>query len=216
MGRNKLRKFKDITNRENVFERCDQYIKGNWVNYFKNNNPIILEIACGQGEYTIGLARQFKNKNIIGVDIKGHRIWTGSEIAIKESLHNAAFLRTQVSYIENFFMPNEVDEIWIIFPDPRPSKKDTKRRLTSLFFLDIYKNMMKPGGKLHVKTDNNILFEYTLEVLKQKKNVSKLRYTFDLYRSKYNEIHLGIKTKYEHIFDAQGCSIKYLQCQLNK
>jgi tRNA (guanine-N7-)-methyltransferase len=161
----KQERFKIIEERENVVERSKELytsIKGKWhERYFNNNNPITLELACGRGEYTVGLATLFPGRNYIGVDIKGERIWKGSTWAVEQSLKNVAFLRTQILLIENFFEENEADEIWITFPDPRPRKRDIKRRLTSPRYLEMYKKLLKPGGYIRLKTDNTSLYTYT-------------------------------------------------------
>ena len=157
----KLERFKIIEERDNVIERSkDIYenIKGKWrSDYFKNENPITVELACGRGEYTLGLAARFPDRNFIGVDIKGERIWKGSTLAVEQKLNNVAFLRTPILLIENFFLPGELDEVWTTFPDPRPRKRDIKRRLTSPRYLDIYKRLLKPGSYFRLKTDNTAL-----------------------------------------------------------
>ncbi|MFA0963906.1 tRNA (guanosine(46)-N7)-methyltransferase TrmB [Roseivirga sp. BDSF3-8] len=218
MVRTKLQRFAENSKRHNVIEPGkDIYekIKGNWhKDFFNNNNPITLELACGRGEYTVGLARVFNGRNYIGVDIKGDRIWKGSGIALDEGLDNVAFLRTQILLIERFFEKGEVDEIWITFPDPRPKDRDEKRRLTHPRFLDIYRSILKPGGTLHLKTDNTGLFEYTLEVLQQQEAISDLVYTRDLYKSDMLADHHGIRTRYEKKFHEKGEDIKYLKLSL--
>jgi tRNA (guanine-N7-)-methyltransferase len=215
--RSKVKRFSDNQERDNVIEpdkEIAKAIKGNWRQlYFKNDHPIVVELACGRGEYTIGMAKLFPEKNFIGVDIKGDRIWKGSSIAIEENLTNAAFLRTKILMIENFLEPDEVDEIWITFPDPRPRKRDIRRRLTSPRFLEIYKSLMKPGRKLYLKTDNIQLFEYTLEVLQSRDDVINLECTYDLYNSPMAPEAFGIKTKYEKKFNAEGEDIKFLRFQ---
>ena len=171
MGRNKLKRFEQNATNENVIEvgkAIFDTIKGNWnENQFKNENPITLELGCGNGEYTVGLSSLFPERNHIGVDIKGSRIWRGSSDAIEKGLKNAAFLRTSILDLEKFFDSEEVSQIWITFPDPRPKKGDAKRRLTSPRFLDIYKRLIKKGGKLHLKTDDRPLYDYTIEVLEK-------------------------------------------------
>jgi tRNA (guanine-N7-)-methyltransferase len=215
--RSKIKRFSDNQERDNVIEpdkEIAKAIKGNWRQlHFKNDHPIVVELACGRGEYTIGMAKLFPEKNFIGVDIKGDRIWKGSSIAIEENLTNAAFLRTKILMIENFLEPDEVDEIWITFPDPRPRKRDIRRRLTSPRFLEIYKSLMKPGSKLYLKTDNIQLFEYTLEVLQSRDDVINLEYTCDLYNSPMAPEAFDIKTKYEKKFHAEGEDIKFLRFQ---
>ena len=213
--RSKIKRFQENQERYNVIEPDKEIawnIKGNWRNsYFKNDNPIVVELACGRGEYTTGMARIFPEKNFIGVDIKGDRIWKGSSLAIEEGLSNAAFLRTKILMIENFFEPDEIDEIWITFPDPRPRKRDIKRRLTSPRFLGIYKSLLKPGGRIYLKTDNTQLYEYTVELLESREDIINLKHTADLYNSVMAPEAFGIKTKYEKKFNARGEDIKFLR-----
>jgi tRNA (guanine-N7-)-methyltransferase len=210
----KLERFKIIEERENVIEKSKeiyQGIKGKWCSqYFKNDNPITVELACGRGEYTTGLAELFPQRNFIGVDIKGERIWKGSTYAMEHNLTNVAFLRAPILLLENFFESGEIHEIWITFPDPRPRKRDVKRRLTSPRYLDIYKRLAKPGSCLRLKTDNTSLFLYTLEVVQSRSDLYDLRYTDNLYESPYRAECFDIKTKYELQFAAKGESIKYL------
>jgi tRNA (guanine-N7-)-methyltransferase len=211
----KQERFKIIEERENVVERSKELytsIKGKWhERYFNNNNPITLELACGRGEYTVGLATLFPGRNYIGVDIKGERIWKGSTWAVEQSLKNVAFLRTQILLIENFFEENEADEIWITFPDPRPRKRDIKRRLTSPRYLEMYKKLLKPGGYIRLKTDNTSLYTYTLEVLAGRNDVTDLKYTDNLYQSELRPECFDIKTRYEEEFASKGETIKYLR-----
>jgi tRNA (guanine-N7-)-methyltransferase len=211
----KQERFRAIEERHNVIEPTKplyQSIKGKWSSdYFKNNSPITLELACGRGEYTIGLAKLFSQRNYIGVDIKGERIWKGSTWAVEENLTNVAFLRTQILLIENFFHDGEVDEIWITFPDPRPRKRDIKRRLTSPRFIELYKKLVKPGSYVRLKTDNTQLFEYSLEELQGRKDITDLRFTHDVYNSDLREECFDIKTRYEKEFAAKGESIKYVR-----
>lgn len=220
MGRSKLRKFEQIAERSNVIEPSkDIYesIKGHWCKeVFENNLPITLELACGRGEYSIGLAHKFPERNHIGVDIKGDRIWKGSGIAIEDKLTNVAFLRTHLLELNNFFDPGEVDEIWITFPDPRPRDRDEKRRVVHSRFLDIYKSIISASGIVRLKTDNTGLFEYALEALKSRTDVIDLQFTFDLYHSEYVEECHDIRTRYEKKFSAEGHDIKYLRFQFKK
>jgi tRNA (guanine-N7-)-methyltransferase len=211
----KQERFRIIEERSNVIEPSKEVyhvIKGKWCDtYFQNDKPITLELACGRGEYTIGLAARFPERNFIGVDIKGERIWKGSSWALEQQLTNVAFLRTQILNIESFFAENEVDEIWITFPDPRPRKRDIKRRLTSPRFLDMYKKMIRPGGYVRLKTDNTILFNYTLEVLGECQDIEDVHYTYDVYDSPLRPECFDIKTRYEEEFASKGESIKYLR-----
>ncbi|WP_276496083.1 tRNA (guanosine(46)-N7)-methyltransferase TrmB [Pontibacter litorisediminis] len=214
MGRSKLAKFAAIAERENVIEPGDELygqLAGKWrEQHFENQNPIILEVGCGRGEYTVGMARLFPEKNFIGSDIKGARLWKGSTLAEEEGLENVTFLRTFIENIQENFAENEVDEIWITFPDPRPRDRDIKRRLTSSRFLDLYEHIVRPGGIIHLKTDNLGLYEYTLEVLQERK-VKGLVNTADLYKSDLQAHTMGIYTTYEKRYLAEGVPIKYLQ-----
>jgi tRNA (guanine-N7-)-methyltransferase len=211
----KLERFKEIETLPNVvepFKEIYHYVKGKWnQDFFKNDNPITLELACGRGEYTIGLAKLFPSRNYIGVDIKGERIWKGSTTAVNENLNNVAFLRTMILLIENFFEEGEVDEIWITFPDPRPRLRDIKRRLTSPRFLEIYKHLLKPGGYVRLKTDNTGLYEFSLEELQSRKDITDLKFTADVYNSELRPECFDIRTRYEEAFASKGEKIKYLR-----
>jgi tRNA (guanine-N7-)-methyltransferase len=213
--KSKLKRFEIIAGRENVLERGKdifEKIRGNWSElYFGNDHPISIELACGRGEYSVGLAARFPGRNYIGVDMKGDRLWKGSSLAVEQSLTNVGFLRTQIIDIESFFMEGEVDEIWLTFPDPRPKKRDVKRRLTSPRFLDSFRNVLRPGGYFRFKTDNTPLFDYTLEQICLRNDISDLRYTHDLYESDMRPECFDIKTKYEQMFAAKGERIKYLR-----
>lgn len=213
--KSKLARFKIIAERINVLEPGKENyftIKGNWhKEYFKNDNPITLEVACGRGEYTVGLAAMFPNRNFIGVDIKGDRIWKGSTWAVESDLTNVAFLRTQIDLLENFFGDGEVDEIWLTFPDPRPKKRDAKRRLSNSGFLSLYRKILKPGGVFHLKTDNTDLFNFTLNEISARKDVVNLKSTYDVYQSDLREEVFDIKTRYEEMFTKKGETIKYLR-----
>ena len=211
----KQERFRIIEENPNVIEPSKaayQNIKGKWrSDHFKNQNPLTVELACGRGEYTVGLARLFPQTNFIGVDIKGERIWKGSTTALQEQLDNVAFLRTQILAIENFFEPAEITEIWLTFPDPRPRKRDVKRRLTSPRFLNMYKKILQPGGYLRLKTDNTQLFEYTLEQLDMRSDIVDLVFTADVYNSELEKECFDIKTRYEQEFSEKGEKIKYLR-----
>ena len=192
-------------------------IKGKWQSlYFENDNPLTLELACGYGEYTTGLARLSPEKNFIGSDIKGDRLWQGSIVAIEENLTNGAFLRGLVQDLGNYFAKDEGNEIWLTFPDPRPKNKDVRRRLTNNRFIDLYKGILKREGWLRFKTDDTSLFEYTLAELKLRDDVIDLKYTNDLAASKMLNEHHGISTRYEQIFSNKGETIKYLKLRFNK
>jgi len=216
----KLERFSIIAERDNVLQPGKELyfqVKGKWNEiYFKNDHPITIELACGRGEYTIGLANRFLNRNYIGVDIKGDRLWKGSTLAVEQNLDNVAFLRTQILLIENFFESGEVDEVWLTFPDPRPRKIDVRRRLTNSRFLKMYKSLLKPDGYFRFKTDNTGLFEYTLEEIQSRTDITDLKFTNDLYASDLRDECFDIKTKYEEMFAAKGEKIKYLRCKFVK
>jgi tRNA (guanine-N7-)-methyltransferase len=215
--KSKLKRFEIIAGRENVIEPGKELfnqIKGKWNEvYFKNQNPITIELACGRGEYSVGLARQFPNRNFIGIDKKGDRLWKGSTWATDDKLSNVAFLRTGILFIESFFEQGEVDEVWLTFPDPLPRKRDAKRRLSSTRFLDMYKKILNPNGYFRFKTDNTDLFNFTLEELNYRNDLTDFEFTHDLYQSVLRPECFDIKTKYEEMFAAKGESIKYLRCQ---
>ena len=188
-------------------------LKGKWrENYFHNDRPLILELGCGKGEYTVGLAKNDSTKNYIGVDIKGNRIWTGAKQAIDENLMNVGFLRTRIDFIEHCFSENEVDEIWITFPDPQPQSTRARKRLTHPMFLNRYKRFLKPNGCIHLKTDSTGLYEYTLEVIGENK-FPMIWHTPDLYRNcpPNRQELISIKTYYEKLFTEKGEDIKYIQ-----
>ena len=217
MGRNKLVRFEQNEINRNVVQQGKEIftrIKGNWnQEQFQNDQPLVVELACGRGEFTVGLAKQYPQKNFVGVDIKGSRIWKGSITAIAENLDNVAFLRSQIEVLDDFFDKDEISELWITFPDPRPREGDEKRRLTSPRFLDMYKPMIRKGGIVHFKTDNTGLFNYTLEILENRKDIENLESTHDFYSSLFRDEHFGIQTRYEKMFSEQGEKIKYLRFQ---
>lgn len=215
MSRRKLAKFAANKLRENVIEPSKpiyEHIKGKWnQDIFGKEAPLTLELACGRGEYTVGLARLFTERHFIGVDIKGDRIWKGSGIALEEGLKHVAFLRAQIDLLDDFFSPGEVDEIWITFPDPRPKDRDEKRRIVHPRFLDVYKKVITNDGYIRLKTDNSGLFEYALEVLKDREDIRDLEYTWDIYHSDLRPECHEIRTRYEEKFSAEGHDIKYLK-----
>ena len=216
MSRMKNIRFKEIEDNYNVIQEGKllfKTIKGKWLSdFFNNNNPIVLELGCGKGEYTVGLAKLFPEINFIGIDIKGDRIAIGSNYAIENSLNNVAFVRTKVHDIENFFNDSEVSEIWITFPDPHSLHSGIRRRMTNERFLKIYKKILHGKGMLHIKTDNEPFFDYSVDEL-NKFGVEDFIQTKDLYNSDFNISHYGIKTRFEEKFTAKGFNIKYLACR---
>lgn len=215
MSRRKLVRFAENEQNPNVIQfgkPIFEEIRGNWnEKQFENQNPIVVELACGRGEFTVGLGRVFTDQNFIGVDIKGSRIWKGSSTATAEGIHNVAFLRTQIQQLEKFFAGGEISELWITFPDPYPREGDEKRRLTSPRFLEMYKDMLKAGGIVHFKTDNADLFNYSLELVQSREDIEVIGFTSDFYQSEWKDDHFGIKTKYEKMFSDKGEKIKYLK-----
>lgn len=220
----KIEKFADVNTFTNCFELYFEQLqegfplKGKWHgDVFKNNNPIVVELGCGRGEYTIGLSQNNTSKNFIGVDIKGNRIWTGAKHALDHKMDHVAFLRTRIDFIDLCFAENEVSEIWITFPDPQPQKTRERKRLTNpQFFLSRYKKILKPGGLVHLKTDNTGFYEYTMGVIKEN-NLNLLFATNDLYNNcpPDREELTRIKTYYEKLFTDKGERIKYCCFQLN-
>lgn len=189
-------------------------LRENWrADFFKNNNEIIVELGCGKGEYTVGLANRFPDKNFIGVDIKGARIWRGLKNTEEGNISNVAFIRSRINLIEYMFGKDEVDEIWITFPDPHPMTSKERRRLTSPRFIDRYYKVLKPGGIINLKTDNIIFFEYTLDVIRD--HGHELLYTtYDVYGEKNDNVLTDIQTFYEKKWLANGTKIKYLKFRL--
>jgi tRNA (guanine-N7-)-methyltransferase len=220
MSKRKLQRFDELTRLERVYQfpfplvHTDHGMKGNWnKNVFKNENPIVLEIGCGRGEYTVALSQDNPDKNFIGIDIKGARIWRGAKTANEENILNAAFLRVQIEWLAQFFEKGEVSEIWITFPDPQPQLTRENRRLTNKKFMNLYRMLLKPGGKLHLKTDNIGLFEYTLEVLADEAGDMEVC-TKDLYLETPEGFNLAIQTTYEKKFMAEGFKINYLRFKM--
>jgi tRNA (guanine-N7-)-methyltransferase len=245
VGKNKLARWAEMESFNNVIQTepaCpvlkDHILKGKWnQEIFRNNNPIILELACGRGEYTLGLSGLLPGCNFIGVDIKGARLWRGAKTAIEKQYKNSAFLRTRIEFINSFFGADEVDEIWITFPDPHPGKKNSNKRLTCPSFLNIYRNFLKDRGIIHLKTDSEELYNYTikiardneLEILLTAKDMDSLRgnrvtvpgdhYSFPGDPDYIEYISTGIlsiRTHYELKFMEKGMKIKYLAFRLEK
>jgi len=211
----KLERFAEMNTFPHVIQpafdevfRKDHILKGNWKNtFFKNDNPITLELGCGKGEYSVGLAKLFPQRNYLGVDIKGARIWKGAKTSLVENIPNVGFLRTHIEFLSSFFAPGEVDEIWLTFPDPQIKKK--RKRLTSSRFLNLYGQFLKDNGIIHLKTDNDLLFQYTLSILKYNQ-LEIIECTNNLYASEINYPILTIKTYYEQQFLEMNATIKYL------
>ena len=216
MAKRKLERFTEMATFPNVFQLLNDDLKGKWhSNYFKNNHPIVLELGCGKGEYTVNMAQYFPDKNFIGIDFKGARLWRGAKTALEEGLSNVAFLRIQIENIANFFAENEVDEIWITFPDPQPQISREKKRLTSPRFIKEYGSILKSGGFVHLKTDHDGLYNYSLEVI-ERLNLKLHTSTHDLYQSELLNEVLAIKTTYEKIYLAEQKRIHYLSFSIDK
>lgn len=212
MGKDKLRKFAEIDTFSNVYQLDEgKELKGKWAaQHFKNDHPVVLELACGKGEYAVSLAKMFPKKNFIGVDLKGNRIWRGARTGVDEGITNLAFLRIQIEDIVDFFGENEVDEIWITFPDPQPQDSREKKRLTFPGFLDRYRMFLKPGGKINLKTDNDGLYLYTVEKVEEL-GLKCHKKTDQLYKSELYDDVLSIKTHYERIYLKHDKNINYIQ-----
>jgi tRNA (guanine-N7-)-methyltransferase len=222
VGKNKLARWTELGSYDNVIQPeiedvsgKDHPIKGRWnQDLFKNGNPITIELGCGKGEYTVGLANNFPQNNFIGIDIKGARMWRGAKTANEQKLPNVAFLRTRIEFINSFFSSDEVDEIWITFPDPHPGGRNSNKRLTSPWFLNSYRLFLKDKGLIHLKTDNKELYDFTCKVLSHN-NVETIISSDDLYTEKIDNI-LSIRTHYEKIFLDAGLKINYLSFRLDK
>ncbi|MDR0728587.1 MAG: tRNA (guanosine(46)-N7)-methyltransferase TrmB [Prevotellaceae bacterium] len=215
MGKNKHLRFAENTTFallhqpafDDIFNR-DYRLKGQWhASFFRNGNPLTLELGCGRGEYTVELARQYPSRNFIGIDIKGARLWRGAKTATEEALPNVAFIRTRIDFITSFFAPDEVDELWITFPDPQ--LKAPRKRLTSPLFLARYAAFLKPGGRIHLKTDSQLLHEYTIALIRQN-GMPLYEAHSDIYGTARADDILSIKTHYETQFLQQGLRITYL------
>ena len=223
MGKDKLQRFAENKTFENLFQPSydevlnkDYKLKGKWNKiYFKNTNPVILELGCGKGEYTIALSQKYKNKNFIGIDIKGARLWRGAKTAIENNFKNVAFLRTRIEFITSFFAINEVSEIWITFPDPQMRKRRAKKRLTSSRFLGHYQEFLTDNGIINLKTDNDLLYNYTKALL-EKNNLKIIKSTNDLYSEDFVDDILSVKTFYEKQFLSTDKNINYIKFELPK
>lgn len=217
MGKNKLQKFEDMSRFAHVFEFAqfdeqDSPLKGHWGDqFFKNDQPIVLELGCGKGEYSVGLAELYPEKNFIGVDIKGSRMWTGAKDSHLKGLQNVAFLRTHIEFITRFFAPGEISEIWLTFPDPQMKK--FRKRLTSSRFMIDYEQFLKPGGKIHLKTDSQFMYRYTVEMVKANQ-LPVVVETDDLYHGGWVDKILSIQTFYESQWLQRGLTIKYIQFKM--
>ena len=223
MVKNKLKKFAQINAFSNVvqpevkFPATNFLYRGMWNSqFFRNDNPITLEIGCGKGEYTLGLARNYPDKNFIGIDIKGDRIWKGAKEALEEGIHNVAFLRIQAERINYFFEKDEVSGIWVTFPDPQPRGSRKKKRLCSPQFLTRYGSLLKPASPIHLKTDSREFFDYTMEVIREEGHTLIFAST-DIYNEKNlsEPLLLTIQTYYENMFLSKSLPIHYLKFQLH-
>lgn len=225
MGKNKIRRFEENLTFDHVVQptfaelsKADLPLKGRWnEELFGRGSPLILELGCGRGEYTLGLARLYPDRNFIGVDIKGARIWRGAKNASEEGLDNVAFLRTHVDHILRCFTKEEVDEIWLTFSDPQIGK--ARKRLTSPLFIDRYRQILKPGGLIHLKTDSPLLYEYTLEQIEEQK-LKLIEKSADVYADLIHRVDpveravLSIRTYYESMWLQEGRTIHYVRFQL--
>jgi tRNA (guanine-N7-)-methyltransferase len=221
MGKNKLAKFAEMETFPHVFQMSSNAIlsgetfskKGTWnSSFFGNSNPIVLELGCGKGEYTVNLAKLFPDKNFIGVDIKGARIWSGAKQSLEGQMTNVAFIRANIEMIHHFFAHNEVAEIWLTFPDPQMKK--VNKRLTSTNFMSLYQRFLKSDGLIHLKTDSNFMYTYTCEMVKENSFTVQENIN-DLYSQQNIEPVLQIKTYYEQQWLERGLTIKYIRFQLD-
>ena len=213
MGHKKLIRFEELNTFSNVFQHITA-LKGSWNNFFKNQNSITLELACGKGEYTVGQGKLYPNRNFIGVDIKGNRIWRGAKTALDDNMNNIAFLRAEIDKLPDYFSQNEIAEIWITFPDPQLRLSKAKKRLTHPQFLRLYQQVLQPNGLIHLKTDSPDLYNFTKTVI----NLYKLELLVDydnLYQQNNLAQELYIKTHYESLDIAQSSKIHYLQFKIN-
>ncbi len=214
MARNKKEYYRVLPQLENVYFRGD-IEKGSWSRQcFGNEHPIVLELGCGKGDYVLSLAEKYPDSNFIGVDIKGDRLYHGAVKAKKRNLENASFVREYVQFLPEVFEENEISEIWITFPDPYPSNTKKRKRLSSSFFLDIYRLIAKPGAIIHFKTDDDALFDFTVVTLENEK-AEILYLTHDLHSREYENENLSILTTYEKMHIADGKTIKYVRFRIN-
>ncbi|MCH2234606.1 MAG: tRNA (guanosine(46)-N7)-methyltransferase TrmB [Crocinitomicaceae bacterium] len=225
-AKKKLQRFADVSSMPHVIEPTydqamggDFPLKGNWnKDFFKNDDPIVIELGCGKGEYAVQLGKKYPDKNFIGVDIKGARIWYGASEVRETGMKNVGFIRSRIEYIANFFGKDEVDEIWLTFSDPQPKK--ARKRLSSRRFIEEYLKFLKPGGIVHLKTDSDLLFESTLEEIEEH-SYTCITKTWDLYGELFDSLDsetqeiLNIKTYYEELFSSKGYSIKYCKFKIN-
>ncbi|MCF8297254.1 MAG: tRNA (guanosine(46)-N7)-methyltransferase TrmB [Saprospiraceae bacterium] len=216
----KLQQFAETKTFPNFFEPSYEKLKegfslkGNWrADFFKNQNPIIIELGCGKGEYTVGLAEKYPDKNYIGIDLKGARMWRGCKDSIEKNMKNVAFVRSKIQNLEYFFAQDEIDEIWLTFPDPQPRSSKENKRLSSPAFINRYKNILKKDAIIHLKTDDVFLFDYTLGVIAEYKH-ELIFETHDLYKSGINDDVMDFQTHYEKIFLREGKKINYLKFKL--
>jgi tRNA (guanine-N7-)-methyltransferase len=212
MGQKKLVRFSEIETFPNVLQ-YPQNMQGKWNDFFQNQNPITLELACGKGEYAVGLGRLYKHRNFLGVDVKGNRIWVGAKIALTEQLTNVAFLRSQIDKADSYFAKDEVADIWITFPDPQLRSSKHKKRLTHPRFLRLYQQFVKQGGSVHLKTDSPVLYRFTKKVI-DLYNLRLIQDEADLYQLENPSAELQIKTHYEGLDIAQSNRVHYLQFSL--
>jgi tRNA (guanine-N7-)-methyltransferase len=222
LGKNKLARWAEMKGYEHVIEppfddvfQKDHELKGKWNSeWFENSSPIVLELGCGKGEYTVGLAERYPEKNFIGIDIKGARMWRGARETHQKQLSNVTFLRTRIEFITSFFAPGEVAEIWLTFPDPQLKRKREKKRLTGPVFMNLYRRIMKDGGTVHLKTDSRDLYDYTLS-LARINSFGLITSATDLYADMPEDPMLSIRTHYEKLFLSQGIPITYLSFRIN-
>jgi tRNA (guanine-N7-)-methyltransferase len=213
MGQKKLIRFEAIKTFANVLQ-YPQGMQGNWHQFFKNNNPVVLELACGKGEYTVGLAALYAHQNFIGIDLKGNRIYIGAKKCLQQGLHNAAFVRTQIDQLTNYFAQEEVAEIWITFPDPQLRTGKARKRLTHPKFLRLYQQILKSGGYIHLKTDSPVLYRFTLLVIEMY-GLELVQQYSDIYALKESlPQELFIKTHYESLDIAQSNRVHYIKFKL--